>query len=204
MTDFILAELVKLSTGAVIRYKNESVFTGIKVYYSNHTSHLDFLVIWASLPAEIRKGTVPAAAKDYWEKGIIRRFLAKNVFHAILIDRKELKFHESPIEKLLEAVKNGNSLIIFPEGTRSFDGKIGNFKNGIYYLAKENQDLEFVPVYVDNLNQILPKGEVLPVPMLCSITFGCPIKLEKSETKEKFIEKAKKAIIDLKTGVEKT
>src|SRR5262249_35656800 len=115
----------------------------------------------------------------------------------VLIDREKISAHDSPIDHLAEALGQGNSLIIFPEGTRSLDGEIGAFKSGIYHLAKRRPDVEFVPVLVDNLNRILPKGEFLAVPLLSSISFGTPLRLDAAESKQAFLERARSAVVDL-------
>ncbi|MFN9939498.1 MAG: lysophospholipid acyltransferase family protein, partial [bacterium] len=87
------------------------------------------------------------AAEDYWGQTPFRRFLAQS-FNAILIDRKQIKVHQSPIELMLREIGNTYSLIVFPEGSRAIDGEMGEFKSGLYYLAKKRPDLELVPVYM--------------------------------------------------------
>lgn len=122
-----------------------------------------------------------------------RRFLA-NSFNALLIDRKEIKVHQSPVDLMLQEIGNTYSLILFPEGGRTEDGNMGEFKSGLYYLAKKRPDLELVPVYMENLNRILPRGEYFPVPLLSSISIGPPIWLEAGEPKAAFLERARTAV----------
>ena len=140
---------------------------------------------------ELRSLTRPVAAKDYWDKGSIRRYMATKVFDALLIDRTEIKVHNSPIDLMIRGMGDTKSLIVFPEGGRSIDGEIGEFKSGLYYLGKKRPDLELVPVHIDNMNRVLPRGEVLPVPLLSCITFGPPIWLEKGEPKNDFLSRAR-------------
>jgi 1-acyl-sn-glycerol-3-phosphate acyltransferase len=163
------------------------------VYFANHTSHLDAVVLWSALPTEIRNLTRPVAAKDYWVQTRWRRFLA-NSFNALLIDRKEIKVHQSPVDLMLQEIGTTYSLILFPEGGRTEDGTMGEFKSGLYYLAKKRPDLELVPVYMENLNRILPRGEYFPVPLLSSISIGAPIWLEAGEPKMAFLERARSAV----------
>jgi 1-acyl-sn-glycerol-3-phosphate acyltransferase len=75
---------------------------------------------------------------------------------------------------------------------------MGEFKSGLYYLAKKRPDLELIPVYMDNLNRILPRGEVVPVPLLSSITIGNPIYLEPGEPKLEFLDRAARSVKILK------
>ncbi|MEZ6118214.1 MAG: lysophospholipid acyltransferase family protein [Pirellulaceae bacterium] len=154
-------------------------------------------MIWSSLPTDVRRLTRPVAAKDYWDKGAIRRHVAKS-FNALLIDRKEIKVHRSPVDLMIQEAGDTSSLIVFPEGGRSTTGELGEFKSGLYHLGKKRPDWELVPVHIDNLNRVLPRGEFLPVPLLSCITFGPPLWLEKGESKADFLSRAREAIIRLK------
>jgi 1-acyl-sn-glycerol-3-phosphate acyltransferase len=158
---------------------------------------LDALLLWASLPPDVRYLTRPVAAKDYWERGRIRRHIAKQ-FNALLIDRKEIKVHRSPVHLMLAEIGDTHSLIVFPEGRRNTSPELQEFKSGLFHLAKKKPELEFVPVYIENLNRILPRGEFLPVPLLSQLTFGPPIWLENGETKASFLKRARESIIRLK------
>ena len=104
-------------------------------------------------------------------------------FNALLIDRKDIKVHQSPVDLMLREIGDKQSLIVFPEGSRNTEAEIGEFKSGLYYLAKKRPDLELVPVHIDNLNRVLPRGEFLPVPLLSLVTFGPPMWLESGEPK---------------------
>ena len=198
VTGMVLAAIARLLSGASARWVDCEPDTCQRIYFANHTSHLDALVIWSALPHRVRSLTRPVAAKDYWQRGWIRPYLAKNVFHALLIDRENIKVHNSPVRMLLRAIGTTYSLIIFPEGGRSPDGEIRPFKSGLYYLCKKRPDLEAVPVYLDNMNRVLPRGEVLPVPLLSCITFGPPLFLEAGESKQSFLQRAREAVLALK------
>jgi 1-acyl-sn-glycerol-3-phosphate acyltransferase len=158
---------------------------------------LDALVLWASLPKNIRMLTRPVAARDYWEADSFRRYIASSL-NALLIDRDNIKVHQSPVESMLKAIGSTHSLIVFPEGGRNQEDEMGEFKSGLYYLSKKRPDLELVPVYIDNLNRILPRGEFLPVPLLSSITIGPPMWLEKGESKVAFLARSREAVRRLK------
>lgn len=192
-----LALLAKLFSGATVRWVDCQPDTCQRVYFANHTSHLDALVLWSSLPREIRDVTRPVAARDYWERGGVRRYIAR-LFNVILIDRKKIKVHESPPDVMIREIGNTYSLIVFPEGARNVEDEMAQFKSGLYYLGKKRPDLELVPVYIDNLNRVLPRGEVLPVPLLSCITIGPPIWLESGEPKAEFLKRAREAVLRLK------
>ncbi len=193
----ILVGLAKLFSGATLRWVDCQPDTCQRVYFANHTSHLDALVLWASLPRQIRALTRPVAAKDYWDRGPVRRYVA-GLFNALLIDREEIKVHNSPIDMTIREMGTEHSLIIFPEGSRNTDPEMKPFKSGLYYLSKKRPELELVPVYLNNMNRIMPKGEFLPIPLLSSITIGPPIWLDPGESKNEFLERARKAVQQLR------
>jgi len=193
----ILALIAKLLSGATVRWIDCQPDTCQRVYFANHTSHLDALVLWSCLPKEIRALTRPVAAKDYWDRGPIRRHIARS-FNVLLIDRKKVKVHQSPVELMIREIGDTYSLIVFPEGGRTSGDEMGEFKSGLYYLSKKRPDLELVPVYMDNLNRVLPRGEVLPVPLLSCITIGPPMWLEAGEPKAEFLVRAREAVRRLK------
>ena len=193
-----LAALARLLSGSSVRWIASQPDTCQRVYFANHSSHLDAIVIWSSLPQTVRELTRPVAAKDYWQRGIVRRWLAEEVFNAILIDRTDIKVHQSPIDLMLREIGATKSLIVFPEGSRSVSGEIGEFKSGLYYLARKRPEIELVPVHIDNLNRVLPRGEFLPVPLLSCISFGPPLWLERGEAKADFLDRARRAVLALK------
>ncbi|GIW98030.1 MAG: 1-acyl-sn-glycerol-3-phosphate acyltransferase [Pirellulaceae bacterium] len=192
--------LARAFSGYSVRWLDCQPDTCQRVYFANHTSHLDPVVLWSALPPELRQLTRPVAAKDYWGKNRFRRFLASS-FNAMLIDRKKIKVHQSPVDIMIQEIKDIYSLIIFPEGGRNENpDEMGEFKSGLYYLAKKRPDLELVPVYMQNMNRILPRGEYVPVPLLSSITIGPPIWLESGEPKGEFLARARKAVLDLRNA----
>ncbi len=192
-----LALIAKILSGATVRWVDCQPDVCQRVYFANHTSHLDALVLWSSLPREIRNLTRPVAAKDYWTSGPVRRYMA-GVFNALLIDRKDISIRNNPVDAMIREIADKYSLIVFPEGSRNPSGELGEFKSGLYYLGKKRPDLELVPVYIENLNRVMPKGEVLPVPLLSCITIGPPMWLETGENKVQFLERARQAILKLK------
>ncbi len=197
VTVSFLASLAKLLSGSTVRWIDCQPDTCQRIYFANHTSHLDALVLWASLPRELQPLTRPVAAKDYWDRGPIRRHLAKS-FNVMLIDRTKVKVHQSPVEMMIREMSDRYSLIVFPEGGRSSGEEVGEFKSGLYYLGKKRPDLELVPVYMENLNRVLPRGEVLPVPLLSCISIGAPIWLEAGESKSDFLLRARDAVCRLR------
>ena len=188
----------RLLTGASVEWRCPSVPGVQRIYFANHSSHLDFVVIWSALPPEMRCLARPVAGRDYWEDGPVRRYVARDVFHAVLVDRAGTKncAHAS-IARMADGLGSRHSLIVFPEGTRSRNGEIGPFKSGLYYLSRTRPDVELIPVRVDNLHRILPKGEAIPVPMVGRVVFGPPVAPPDGESKRDFLERARGALLDL-------
>lgn len=194
----VLASVARILSGASVRWVDCQPDTCQRVYFANHTSHLDAIVIWSALPPAVRAVTRPVAAKDYWAASSVRKYLSAEVFNAVLIERQEITVHHSPIMEIVDEIGDTYSVIIFPEGGRTPGPEVGPFKSGLYYLAKRRPDLELVPVYLDNMNRILPRGEFLPVPLLTRVVFGPPIWLEQGEPKAMFLERARQAVLRLR------
>jgi len=193
----ICACFIRFLTGVSTSYLDAAAFAGNAVYYANHSSHLDFLVIWASLPRRQRRKVVPVGALDYWGRTPFRRWLACRIFKAVLIERHQLNRESNPIPQMQKVLNSGNSLIVFPQGTRADEGERKTFKNGIYHLAKKRPETRFVPVYLHNLNRMLPKGEILPLPLAGSVIFGRSFLLEENESRPEFIAMAQQNLQDL-------
>ena len=172
-----------------------------RVYYSNHTSNGDMPMIWSVLPPALRREVRPVAAADYWLKNKLCAFVGPEVFNCILIDRRP-EVDDKPMDKILAALDEGSSLIIFPEGNRNItDADLLPFKAGLYNMGLARPDVDLVPTWVANLNSIMPKGEIIPLPLICTVTFGAPVHVQEGESKDAFLTRAAKALSDLKPVV---
>lgn len=195
-TSFVLTGIARLLVGAFPRWTGCQPDPTQRIYFANHTSHIDTIAIWAALPIRLRYITHPVAAKDYWGSGL-RRYIATKALRAVLIDRSRSDPNANPLAPLIETLQLGESLIIFPEGTRGTSALPGPFKSGLYHLATQFPQVQLVPVYLDNLHRSLPKRAVLPIPMTCTVRFGAPMALAPEETKEAFLERARDELIKL-------
>ncbi len=193
-----LIGVARAVTGVRAIWRDSMPLDTQRVYFGNHSSHADFVLIWSSLPARIRAHTRPVAGSDYWLKGLVRSYIGTKVINAVLVDRDRKPGMPDAITIMVEAIDAGSSLIIFPEGTRNTTEEVLlPFKSGIYRLAVERPHLEFIPVWLENLNRVMPKGEVVPIPLLCTATFGAPLRLEPDESKDAFLERARTALLSL-------
>ncbi len=167
-----------------------------RVYFANHNSHGDFVLIWTVLPPALRRLTRPVAGADYWNVSPLRRFFGTRVFRAVLIDRNPTTRQGDPIALMAASLDTGTSLILFPEGTRNTtDERLLPFKSGLFHLAGARPQVELVPVWIENLNRVMPKGEFVPIPLLCTVTFGAPLRLQAGEDKAAFLERARAALL---------
>ncbi len=200
-----VASACRLISGATVEWRCNPSADVQRIYFGNHSSHLDFVVIWSALPPRLRRSVRPVAGRDYWQHGAVRRYLATDVFRAVLIERGSggtehaLDAARAAVDRMAQEMGRRYSLIVFPEGTRSPDGEIGPFKSGLYHLSRARPDAELIPVYLENLNRILPKGEALPVPMLSRVTFGVAVPRNSDEPKATFLTRTRAALLQLKS-----
>lgn len=194
----LLIVVVRLLTGATAIWRGcDPRAPKLRVYFANHGSHLDFVTLWAALPKELRNTTRPVAARDYWGRTRFARWVAVSLFNALLIRREGITKEDNPVEQMASALRAGTSLILFPEGTRSRNGDIQPFKPGLYHLASRVPEAELVPVYLQNLNRILPKGHLLPIPLISTVVLGSPLHIEPGEAKQDFMQRARQAVMEL-------
>jgi 1-acyl-sn-glycerol-3-phosphate acyltransferase len=281
LTGWLLLGIVRLLTGAQARWYGCPPKAEQRIYFANHQSHADLVMIWAALPEELRSITRPIAARDYWANTPVKRWITTEVFNAVYVERAatapaasataaapvpaavavkappmpaeriepsmepllpptplaepvdavpeaqgQLDLPEppapppppppmpppaepeaapdtappasDPLAPLVEALRSGDSIIIFPEGTRGHTGEPQKFKSGLYTLATLFPDVVLVPAWIDNVQRVMPKGEIVPVPILCSVTFGAPLRVEENEERRPFLDRARAAVIALR------
>jgi len=208
-----LLVLIRLLTGAQARWWGCPPKAEQRIYFANHQSHLDLVMIWAALPEELRSITRPIAARDYWATTPLKHWITTEVFHAIYVERHGSEAAAgtataptdpsavdrlAPLQPLIDALKSGDSIIIFPEGTRGHTGEPQKFRSGLYTLATMFPEVVLVPAWIDNVQRVMPKGEIVPVPILCSVTFGAPIRVEPGEERRTFLDRAREAVVALR------
>jgi 1-acyl-sn-glycerol-3-phosphate acyltransferase len=203
----LLAFVARLITGAQGHWKGCPPKAEQRIYFANHQSHLDWVLIWAALPHDLRARTRPIAARDYWTSSPFKQWLTTEVFNAVYVNRKRIKGaaadgseDQDPLEPLVDALDKGDSLVIFPEGTRSSKDEPQPFKSGLFHLAEQFPQVQLIPAWIDNVQRVMPKGEVVPVPILCTVTFGAPLQLAPAEDKRVFLQRAREAVLALRPG----
>jgi 1-acyl-sn-glycerol-3-phosphate acyltransferase len=193
----LLAFVARLITGAQGHWKGVPPKAEQRIYFANHQSHLDWVLIWAALPRDLRAVTRPIAARDYWTAGRFKHWITREVFNAVYVSRQRTQ-DQDPLEPLVDALAKGDSLVLFPEGTRNHQAEPLPFKSGLYHLAEQFPAVPLIPAWIDNVQRVMPKGEVVPVPVLCSVTFGAPLQLGDGEDKRAFLDRARSAVLALR------
>jgi 1-acyl-sn-glycerol-3-phosphate acyltransferase len=196
MLSNFVATIIRTLCGTKVRCEAIVDISAQTIFFANHQSMLDFIVIWSALPESMRAHVRPVAAAEYWLAGPLRKFLALTVFNAILVERNSAN-PEKAFSDMKDALLSGSSLIIFPEGTRNTSSELLPFKSGLYYLYREFTSVKFIPVYLENLNRILPKGEIIPIPVLSTLVIGSALTESYTIDKEEFLESARKKVISL-------
>lgn len=196
---FLTRRGARLLTGA------RSLWVGCKpvmkqrIYYANHNSHIDFILLWSSLPTDLRRRTRPVAASDYWLKDGFRRFLIQDTFTGVTIQRNREQTQD-PLEPIKTVLAQGDSIIFFPEGTRNLndDVELLEFKSGLFHLKNQFPDVEIVPVWISNLKRVMPKGALIPLPLLSTVIFGKPLEAHNEHSKTEFLNYAQDELLKLK------
>lgn len=188
----------RLLTGVRAIWTGTSPKADQTLYFANHTSHGDFVLLWSTLPADLRAITRPVAAQDYWQSSALRRFIGQDVFNSLMICRQTTT-GPNPVQQMTQALLAGSSLIMFPEGTRNTgDDVLLPLKSGLFHLARACPQVRLVPVWIENLKRVLPKGSFVPIPLACSVRFGTPLVLQDGEEKDIFMARARAALLELR------
>jgi 1-acyl-sn-glycerol-3-phosphate acyltransferase len=194
---YLLIGSVRALVGAAPRWVGSEPEDRPRIYFANHTSHIDTVAIWSALPPALRAKTRTAAAADYWGTSALKRRIALQALNAVLIDRKRTDPQADSLQPLYDVLEAGQSIVIFPEGTRGPERLPGPFKSGLYHLAQRFAGVELIPVYLDNLHRSMPKGTFFPVPLICTVRFGAALPRVADEDKSAFLERARNAVVEL-------
>ena len=192
LIEWLFTFSVRLLVGAHPKWLGCQLSQDQRIYIANHSSHLDALLLLSTLPQRLRRRTRPVAAADYWTAGPIRRYLIHSIFRGVLVERDRGALN--PLEPLVCALRHEDSLIFFPEGTRGSGGELQPLKPGLFHLARLFPNVDIVPVWIDNSYRILPKGFAVPVPLLCSITFGTPLRWKEGQPRDEFMNEVREAL----------
>jgi len=197
-TYLILMRLfLKVIVGVKLVNKNILKKPAQFILVSNHNSHIDTVALMSSLSWNQLPKTQPIAAGDYFGSSRVKSFFTRLFTNAILIRRTKDGTSENPIEQMSKALEKGNSLILFPEGSRGEPGKMQEFKKGIGIILQKYPSIPFIPVYMSGMGKVLPKGERLLIPFDTYVVFGEPTFVTTNEVQE-IVKEVETQIVVLK------
>jgi len=176
----LIRPFLALFIGLRVRGRENLPESGPFILIANHSSHLDTVSLLSLFPLNRLRVIRPVAAADYFERNRIISVLTKTLFNILPIARKRITAENNPIRQMCAALEAGDSLIIFPEGTRGSGEELGEFRSGVAHLLEKMPEVCVVPAYLINMGRSLPKGEFIPVPFFCEIHLGMPLKIRGS------------------------
>jgi len=168
----VLRPLLRLLFGVSVEGREHLAGLTSFILAANHNSHLDVPLLFSILPARRLALTRPVAARDYFER---RRWFFRFVdalFRPVWIDRGAPA--EEAVGAMLAALEAGESLVVFPEGTRGVPGRLGRFRSGVGRLAARRPDVPVVPVFLHGPERALPKESAVPLPLWNRVLIGPP------------------------------
>lgn len=174
------------------------------IIVANHNSHLDTLTLLASLPGKIILNVKPVAAQDHFGKTKLKEKLSNYFINTLLIQRKRDKdnIENDPIHKMIKALDEGFSLIIFPEGTRGEPEVQQPIKPGIGYILSQRPTVKYVPAFMKGMGKAMPKNDNLIVPHSSFLIYGEPTQA-KSENVMDIVQEVEKSINQLRDKANK-
>lgn len=195
----ILKTGLKIFTGSKVIHPENLVYQGPCIIVGNHNSHLDTISIMANLPMSQLIHTHPVAAGDYFGTSPFKARLTRFFVNALLIPRHRPKAGETgpdPIKMMLDMLDSGESLIVFPEGSRGEPEILQRFKRGVGLVLEERPHIPYIPVYMKGMGKVLPKGDPIPVPFDSYMYVGKPV-WTNSRTAETIVEEVEKHVLEL-------
>ncbi len=196
---FVMRYFLRWFVGVRLKVAHFLVKENQFIIVANHNSHLDTMTLMASMPASIVHKVRPVAAADHFGKTRLKRFLTNYFVNSLLIRRKRDKDNpeNDPINVMLQAIDNGDSLIIFPEGTRGEPEVKQTLKPGVAILLSKRPNTVWVPAYMAGMGTAMPKDDNLIVPVESKIIFGEVQKIAEGATVESILEAIEDAFVDL-------
>jgi 1-acyl-sn-glycerol-3-phosphate acyltransferase len=167
-------------------YQNSDALKNLNqfIIVANHNSHLDTVSILAALPSSQLTKVHPVAAGDYFGKNKLTQFLSEFFINTLLISRDKSLAKNNALDDMDRILKDGHSIIIFPEGSRGEAEVIQDFKHGVSILLKRNPSIPFVPVFMKGMGIALPKGDPFLIPTECKVNIGNPVWIEDIDKNE--------------------
>ncbi len=195
---FIVRPVLLIILGLNVRHLNRMKIRKLRLIAANHNSHLDTMVIMSLFKLRDLPKIKVVAAKDYFCKTPLLAWFSINIIGIIPIDRSGNG--KDPLQPVMQALEDGYTVVIFPEGSRGDPEKLKPLKYGVAKIVESNPEIDIIPVFMYGLGKSLPKGEALLVPFVCEVNIGNPIVWEGDRTK--LIDELGESFDNLKQEIE--
>lgn len=170
----VVRPVLLFAVGLNVRGREHLPRRGPAILAPNHNSHLDALALASLYPLAELPGVVAAGAADYFFRNAPTAWLARHVLGAVPVARGAVRGSD-PLAACSAALAEGRVLIFFPEGSRGEPERMQPVRSGLARLAAAHPEAPVVPVYLRNFGRVLPRGDWLPVPVVCDVVIGRPL-----------------------------
>lgn len=171
----IVRPIIHIILGLNVRHREKLPHDGPAVICANHNSHLDTMVLISLLRHRLLHRVRPVAAADYFLRNRVLAWFSTHVIGILPIARRRTGPDDDPLAACREALRRGDILIFFPEGSRGEPEHLTEFRGGIAKIAHSLPEVPIVPIYLYGLGKALPKGEALLVPFFVDVFVGDPL-----------------------------
>jgi 1-acyl-sn-glycerol-3-phosphate acyltransferase len=174
------------------------------ILIANHNSHMDTLTLMNLFPLQQLHHIHPAAAEDYFCAHRFLSWFSGTFFNVIPIPRTHITKANNPLKRMCQVLDAGESLIVFPEGSRGQPEHMAPFQSGIVHLIQKYPDVSVVPVFLKGMGRVLPKGEFVPVPFFCDVVIGEPLQFAQNSTENRdvILARLERAVRDLEQKID--
>lgn len=180
---FFMKNFLRVVIG--VQFQKAKKLEGIEqfIIVANHNSHLDTMILLSCLPSKLVHKVHPIAAGDYFNKNKLIGFATSFFVNTLYVNR-ESKVKGENLDFLDSIIKDGKSIIIFPEGSRGAPDELQQFRKGVGVILSKNPSVPFVPMFLDGVGRAMPKGESMPVPFTTQLYVGDPVYTEGKSVEE--------------------
>ncbi|MES2035585.1 MAG: lysophospholipid acyltransferase family protein [Pseudomonadota bacterium] len=193
----IARPIARFLTGADVSGREHLPLKGPAIVVANHNSHMDTLLLLTIFPSKAMSRVRPAAASDYFLKDPMIGWVSRNLIGIVPVARDKVGTGEDVLAPAREALTAGDIIVVFPEGTRgNADDEMARLKSGVARLAEAFPEAPVTPIWIQGAGRVLPKGEVIPVPMNCAVLIGPPVRWAGKRTE--FMDGLREALMKLK------
>lgn len=186
---------VMAAVGVTVTNRHRLDITGPAIVVANHNSHVDTAALLAAFPNHIVPRVRPAAAADYFLRNRLAAWIMTRIVGIVPVNRAGGA--GDALRWCGDALRRGEIVVVFPEGTRGEPGQACRFRHGVAVLAAAHPEVPIVPVHIEGAGAVLPKGSWLPIPFGVDLTVGEPILISQRESIDAATHRIQEAVWSL-------